>query len=206
MRFCLLTFCFVLFYGVTVFAQDTFRRDPAGAYLQGLPKVKPMPANGMMNERELAIIDALNSIRRYPKAAAALLRKRSGSNDFTPNESSLYKTLMSLNADTSFYIFDSVLFKSAVCHATSAGNIGYVGHDRIAGSGCTAAFYGECINFGRDNPVDIVFQLLVDEGVPSLGHRKICIESEYTSLAVAIRYHKYYSYNAVLDFGYVIPD
>jgi hypothetical protein len=206
MRFWILFFCLFLLSGASVLAQDTFRRDLAGVYLKGLPKVKPMPTNRLMSERELATIDVLNSIRRYPKAAAALLRKRCGQNVFTSNEASLYKTLMELIPDTSFYSFDSLLFASAVCHATSAGRVGYVGHDRLAGSGCIPYFSAECINFGRDNPVEIIFQLLIDNGVPSLGHRIICLDPNYTTLAVAIRYHQTYNNNAVLDFGYLISE
>ena len=110
MRFSLLFLGFILLSWASVFAQDTFRRDAAGAYLQGLPKVKPMPPNRYMTERELATIDVLNSVRRYPKAAAALLRKRSDNNEFTSNEASLYQTLMTLAPDTTYFIFDTTLF------------------------------------------------------------------------------------------------
>jgi uncharacterized protein YkwD len=90
------------------------------------------------------------------------------------------------------------LYNSAICHAQSAGAKGHVGHNRIDKS-CAVNFRGECISFGLEDAFDIVMQLLVDEGVPSLGHRYICFGT-FTEIGVAQAPHKTYRTNAVLDF------
>ena len=94
---------------------------------------------------------------------------------------------------------DKSLWKSAKCHAEQSGKTGYVGHTRHGG--CTSTYSGECCSYGINSGLGMVLQLLIDEGIESLGHRKICLR-DYTTLGVAIRKHKGYGTNAVLDFGY----
>ena len=182
-------------------AQDSFKRDAAGQYMMGLAKVSPAKPNGFMTERELAVLDILNSIRRYPQAAAAFLAQQYGTS-MSDNQSSLYHTLLQASPDTAWLVFDKALYQSAACHALSAGQAGYRGHDCLKASGCTAYFFGECISFGFADPLAIVLQLLIDEGVPSLGHRKICLNLAYRTIGLAIRPHQSYQYNAVIDFGF----
>ena len=94
---------------------------------------------------------------------------------------------------------DKKLFESALCHAETMGKAGLIGHGRQ--DGCKASFSGECCAYGNSSPLEIVMQLLIDSGVPSLGHRYICLGT-YTKLGVSIKPHKGYGTNAVLDFGY----
>ena len=49
--------------------------------------------------------------------------------------------------------------------------------------------------------LEIVIQLLIDQGVSSLGHRYICLGT-YARVGVSIKPHKSYGTNCVLDFGY----
>ena len=91
-----------------------------------------------------------------------------------------------------------VLYQSAFCHALNSGKEGFVGHDRKWG--CRSSFSAECISYGFDDALDIIIQLLVDDGVPSLGHRSICLTASYKELGVSIQPHSLYSYNSVLDF------
>ncbi len=97
---------------------------------------------------------------------------------------------------------DKKCFTSALCHAESTGVTGAVTHDR-ANDDCKQKqfFNGECIDFGSSNPLDIILHLMIDENVPSLGHRFICISS-YKSVGVSIQPHKNYGHMAVLDFCY----
>ena len=93
-------------------------------------------------------------------------------------------------------------FNSAECHALYAGATGYVGHERSTQE-CQSKKYfnGECCDYGNKEPLDIVMSLLIDEGVPSLGHRDVCLSS-YKKIGVSIQAHQKYRYNAVLDFSY----
>jgi thioredoxin-related protein len=93
---------------------------------------------------------------------------------------------------------NKVQFDNAKCHAVSAGLIGRVSHDRVNKT-CKQSFYGECISFGVSDPLEIVIQLLVDEDVPSLGHRYICL-GFYTQAGFSMAPHKAWGTNTVLDF------
>lgn len=97
---------------------------------------------------------------------------------------------------------DSLNYISAFCHAVKSGEVAYVGHIRTDDECRKKTKYsGECCQYGFSKPIDIIMGLLIDEGVPSLGHRDICLSS-YIKIGVSIQPHKGYGYNAVLDFGY----
>lgn len=90
-------------------------------------------------------------------------------------------------------------WESAKCHAIATGKKGIIGHKRIGD--CDKYYSGECCSYGLARAKDIVADLLIDEGVPSLGHRKILL-GRYQVMGVAIRPHKKYGTNAVIDLGY----
>ncbi len=101
------------------------------------------------------------------------------------------------------------LSKSARFHAKDMGETGKVGH---ASSDGTPTFtrirrfakgnaMSENCSYGYSDPVQIVLQLLIDKGVPSLGHRKNMLSKLYNYVGVAIEPHKTYRYNCVQDFS-----
>jgi len=49
-------------------------------------------------------------------------------------------------------------------------------------------------------PLEIVLELMIDEDVPSLGHRLVMF-TNYTKIGISIQPHKKYEWNTVLDFG-----
>ena len=113
---------------------------------------------------------------------------------------SLYKTMKNMKPIGVLYP-QKDLFESAKCHAIASGKKGYVGHSRLPNSGCKSKFAGECCSYGQFDALEIVMQLLIDSGVPSLGHRKICLDERYKTLGVSVQPHKTYRFNSVLDFG-----
>lgn len=113
---------------------------------------------------------------------------------------SLYKTMKNMKP-VGVLFPQKDLFESAKCHAVSSGKAGYVGHTRLSNSNCQSKFSGECCSYGQFDALEIVMQLLIDSGVPSLGHRKICLSSNYKTLGVSVQPHKIYRFNSVLDFG-----
>ena len=104
------------------------------------------------------------------------------------------KRLGLLKPDESCYI-------SAECHAYNAGLSGAEGHVRTDSCSADQYYNGECCDYGHRDPLDIVMSLLIDYGVPSLGHRRICFNN-YKFIGVAIQPHKRWDTNAVLDFHY----
>lgn len=161
-----------------------------------------------LTEEEKKIIYILNLVRINPSLFASTVVRQypsAANKTYLLKNSyylSLHKTLNNL-APIGVLAPDEKLFTSAECHAISSGKNGYVGHDRLTNN-CrkNSSYFGECCDYGRDKALDIVMALLVDENVPSLGHRKICLDPSYKTLGTAIRPHKTYRINTVLDFGY----
>lgn len=92
-------------------------------------------------------------------------------------------------------------------HSMNTGRTGRVGHqgfkrrfeplmgnpyDRVA----------ENCSYGYEQAIDIVISLLIDEGVSDMGHRKNMLNGQLNSVGVAIRPHKNYRVNCVIDFGH----
>jgi hypothetical protein len=148
-----------------------------------------------LSQKEKDVFYYLNLVRMNPPLFAdTYLLKHSGqpNNEY---EISLYDELKAMEPLPCLQP-NKLCWESAKCHAISAGEKGYVGHDR---DGCDSYFWGECCQYGPSEPLSILLQLLIDDGVPSLGHRRICLGS-YDELGVSIQPHNVYGSNAVLDF------
>ncbi len=136
----------------------------------------------------------LNLARMYPaKYAKIELVNEDKTSD---NYKSLIKTLNAM-VPVSALTFDKKAFESATCFAKEQGATTEIGHVR---KNCKSYFFGECCSYGMSTGKNIIAQLLIDEGVESLGHRKICLSSGYSSVGIAFNTHKGYGFCCVLDF------
>lgn len=158
-----------------------------------------------LDDKEKEVIWILNMMRKNPSLFASTVVKK------YPDQSgrtrlknvreykSLLKALEKLQP-LSILVPDSLSWVSARCHALESGKKGYVGHDRQS-KNCKSLthFMGECCQYGEETPIDIVMSLLIDEGVPSLGHRVIFLGT-YDKIGVSVQPHKSYRINTVLDF------
>ena len=158
-----------------------------------------------MSGVEKNMIYVLNLIRSNPKlfVNTVLLKypEHSGQDQLLNDNfyfGSLVKTLLA-KEPLPLLLPDKECFTSAHCHALLSGISGYVGHDR-QNNDCKGKthFNGECCDYGHNDPVDIILSLLIDKGVQSLGHRRICL-GDYEKIGVSVQPHKVYTYNAVLD-------
>lgn len=93
---------------------------------------------------------------------------------------------------------DSALAVMAECFQLELAASGNTGHDRRK---CTEDYLAENCSFGKYRAKDIVLQLLIDEGVASLGHRKNILNPNYSKLGLAFGEHKKYKKCTVMDFG-----
>jgi len=89
---------------------------------------------------------------------------------------------------------------SALCFASAQGQTSQTGHDR-SGTGCPESNSGENCDYGMDTGKDIVMHLLVDEGVPSLGHRENILEPSYRTIGVGHASHRRYGKVTVQEFS-----
>lgn len=104
------------------------------------------------------------------------------------------------------------LFQAALFHAKDMGSKGKTGHtssdgtesfDRIKRFLKPTGNYvlAENCYYGFPDAFTIVMQLLIDEGVQNLGHRKNMLSPRFQQVGVAIREHKTYRNNCVQDFA-----
>ncbi len=138
------------------------------------------------------IDNILNKYQSRPtsetKSLARTLRKNSGLQALKPSKN---------------------LTKSARFHAKDMGKHGKTGHTSSDGTRTFARIkrfakgtaMAENCSYGYSDPIKIVLQLLIDEGVPSLGHRRNILSRSYKYVGVAIEPHKTYRYNCVQDFS-----
>ncbi len=104
---------------------------------------------------------------------------------------------------------DSNLHEMAINHAHSMGEKGLIGHNGFenrAKKYLNGKFgmTGENCDYGNEYAIDIFMSLLIDQDVPSLGHRFNLLTYDFTSVGISIQPHKKYGVNCVMDFGYDI--
>lgn len=61
---------------------------------------------------------------------------------------------------------------------------------------------GEIIDYSRDKPVSVVNSFIIDEGVPSRGHRKIIFDFDNTEFGASCGYHSKSNIMCVVEFAY----
>jgi uncharacterized protein YkwD len=62
-------------------------------------------------------------------------------------------------------------------------------------------YLAENCSYGYKKAIDILMQLLVDDGVTSRGHRKNLLNPIYTNIGIAIEPHRVWTWNCVMDFS-----
>lgn len=91
-------------------------------------------------------------------------------------------------------------------HARITGEKGSTGHEGFKQRfeplmGNPYHHVGENCSYGYERAIDIVLSLLIDEGIKDVGHRKNILAPDFNAVGVAIRPHKTYRVNCVMDFG-----
>jgi hypothetical protein len=160
-----------------------------------------------LSDEEKKVIFIVNLVRMKPKLFAnTILKKYINVNEIKENSyvSSLIKDLMSMKPLNPLYP-NKGLYDCANYHAKYTGEKGIVGHQnsdmRFKKYAPNFDYTGENCHYGSNDPLNIVIDLLIDEGVPSLGHRKNILNSGFVYLGVSIQPHKTYEYTTVMCFG-----
>lgn len=161
-----------------------------------------------LSNDEKDVIYILNLVRTNPvlftKTVLLKYPAKSG-NGYLAEDSFYFISLVNtLNKMTPLALLypDENCFISAKCHAYNSGITGYAGHDRRSNDCKTKKnYYGECCEYGHKDPLDIVLSLLIDEGIPSFGHRDLFL-SKFSKIGVSIQPHRKYGTNTVVDFSY----
>ena len=102
------------------------------------------------------------------------------------------------------------LSQAAHDHAADQGKTGATGHTGKDGSTAVSRINrygkwdraaGENIDYGNGSARKIVTSLLVDDGVPSRGHRRNLLDKAFTLIGVAVGPHPVYRHMCVMDFA-----
>ncbi len=126
-----------------------------------------------------------------------------------------YKSLISTlsrQAPLPKLTFDYGLTSTAKCLAKEQSTNGRIGHERI---NCTKIYsnkskqiieYGTAENcgYGKYNGKDAVNSLLIDEDVPSLGHRDNILNPKFNKIGVGTDFHPKYETVIVADYLYEV--
>jgi len=156
---------------------------------------------------EKKVLDYINQIRTNPqlflKDVALPYIKN---NDFSRNRyaKSLIRELEKLDSMQPLE-FENSLQEMSVDFAKEAGKKGWVGHRRVSQRFDKYADHveitAENLQYGFDDPLDIVMDLLIDFDIPNLGHRKNILDPNFSIIGVSIEKHKSYEFITVMTFG-----
>jgi len=106
--------------------------------------------------------------------------------------------------------FSIGLNEAAAIHAIDEGKTGSFSHtgtdgsspwDRMARFGKFIGSAAENMGSGYNNGFDIVAQLIIDDGVPSRGHRTNILNGKLLKVGISVKPHKVYKWICVQDFA-----
>jgi hypothetical protein len=161
-----------------------------------------------LNDEERKVILFMNLARHNgPLFAQTFLRSYVEENQLENSSylRSLYRDLEDQSSIPAL-VPEEDLTSIAQGHATRSGETGHVGHKDMQKRfapvrGNPYYAWGENCSYGFEEAISIVIKLLIDEGIEDVGHRKNILNPEFNSVGVAIRPHKTYGVNCVIDFG-----
>ena len=187
-----LTLCILLIFTTSkvINAQETFSKYQLD-YCNTAKDVAYLTSN------EKEVIQLINLARSYPNLFCKVYINKLTLHYYDSTYIISLKKELIAASSVALIIPDINLYNTAKCWAIEAGINNIRSHQRI---NCKYEYSAECISFSKSNALDIVLDLLVDWGVPSLGHRHALLDSYYSKIGVAIQAHKTTNYIAVLDF------
>jgi hypothetical protein len=168
---------------------------------------------GYLTAEEKGVIFYLNLVRVNPNLFARTYLKNYL--DTAPIKKSVYLESLQ-NELESMSPVDIVepqydLYEVAKKHATEMGIQGKTGHVSLSGESYEKRAINlskrylkamENCQYGYKEALSIVIDLLIDEDIPDLSHRKSLLNSDVKYVGVAIKKHKVYRYNCVIEMGY----
>ncbi len=153
------------------------------------------------SETEKEVMKYINLSRLYPGEFAIIeLKNYDGipnmeDKNFTTYKNSLVKEL-STKQSCNALMPDDLLYEDAKCYANELSKNKRKPHERI---NCLTRNYGECIYYGSGEAKHIALQWLIDSGVESLAHRRLCLLPAYRKAGIKVNTHFEYAYCSVLE-------
>jgi hypothetical protein len=172
---------------------------------------------GYLTKEEKAVVFFINLVRVNPKLfAQTYLISYLDSAPIKKSEyiESLMKELKNMQPmDVIEPQYD--LYEVAKKHATEMGMHGKTGHISLSGESYETRAKNlskryqkaqENCQYGYSDALSIVIDLLIDEDIPDLSHRKSLLNKEVKYIGASIKKHKIYRYNCVIEMGYTLKN
>ena len=165
-----------------------------------------------LNQVEKDVIFFINLVRINPhKFSVKILKPFISKN---PNYSKRYSKSLFRDLNKAISIIPlkptKDLYLFAKNHAKTTGKKGKTGHRSVRGYSFEKrtkelikkySLVGENIHYGSNNALEIVIDLLIDDGIKGVGHRVNIMTRNYVFCSVSIQPHKEYVHNCVIDFA-----
>jgi hypothetical protein len=163
-------------------------------------------------KQENLFVYYLNLVRQNPKTfKETYLKAWVDSTKFPMNKFviSLNKELEELH-NCRIVSYDKALYKLANEHALDMGKNGKIGHVSSGGKNFNQRIntyikdykiLKEACQYGYQDGLSILIDLLIDDGIENLGHRKTLLDCDLSKVALSIAPHKKYKVNAVVEMG-----
>lgn len=163
-----------------------------------------------MTQLERDVMMYINLARLYPKKFARIEvedyerpERHAKTATFSQYKQSLLETLYSMESVQAVYPHHD-FYLLAYCWAEESGRLGLTGHDRVTckqlSQGANNAAWAECCTYGGElKAICIALRWLIDDRVPSLGHRKNCLNPRYSKAGISNQPHSTYKHCTVLD-------
>jgi hypothetical protein len=163
-------------------------------------------ARGRMgwSEAEVETLLHLNLARMYPKKYWELelsvwqMPKTYSRGDDADEMQSLKRLLTTLEPMQPVRPHDG-LKAEAACLAQEQSRSGRTGHNRSAACPTTNGWWAENCSYGMESGRDVIAQFLIDNDVPSLGHRMNCLNPIYTIVGISQASHAKFHFVTVMD-------
>lgn len=207
----LLSIIALIFFSVSSFSQNW----ESAFSLTELNEANTAQTVSYLNQDEKELLQLINLVRLYPKQfrdEVYLPYLKENNISRSSYTQSLLVTLGQMQALNAFKPH-AVLTQIAQAQARYLGQSGKASHNDARGQSpaerirerISSEITAENIDLGRDQPLDILMSLLIDEGIIVTGHRVNLLHKELTHIGIAIDSHKKYGTVCVQDFG-VITD
>ncbi|HIK13657.1 MAG TPA: hypothetical protein IGS52_25925 [Oscillatoriaceae cyanobacterium M33_DOE_052] len=167
---------------------------------------------GYLTEFDKEVIAEVNKARENPAAYAEILAAMRPSYNGQEGVAALDEAIAFLRAASPLPPLQPSpgMSMAATDHVNDTGPKGISGHDGSDGSssferldryGDRSGYVGENISYGMNSPQDVAAQLIIDDGVPSRGHRENIFNPQYQFIGVDTGSHAQYQTMTVLNFA-----
>jgi hypothetical protein len=176
--------------------------------VEALKKIKKASFNPFCSQKSNAVVFYCNMARVDGKMFIQTILKPylelTGDTVYSPDLQSLINQLNSKKNQTPLK-HDLWLEMMAKSYATYSGRKGIIGHNRFDQRFqlliSLRKTVGENCSYGEESAVGVVVQLLIDEGVANLGHRKNILSNTFKKIGVGFAPHRGYGVNCVQEFS-----